>query len=117
MKSKWLEKGTIINILTKIIGVVLMALGETTLGTALLGGSGSIFNLAQGFSDGRNPEHDAEVGSLNSRKLWNTVFMKVIGVILIFLGYVEEGTAMLASAGGSVMAGQSIAEAGKLKDV
>lgn len=118
-KNKWFEKQFIVNAISKGIGLILIATGNVQLGSVLVGGSGSIFNIFQGLADGKNPEHSSlEASSFASRKLVNTVFMKVIGVILIVMGHVETGTAMLTGAAASFTAGQVLADSGKeYKDI
>ncbi|MDF1816403.1 MAG: hypothetical protein P1V20_29655 [Verrucomicrobiales bacterium] len=115
-ENKWFKKQFLLNIVSKGIGLVLIATGNPQLGSILIGGSGSVFNIFQGLADGKDPQYSSDsAASLASRKLVNTIFMKVVGVILILMGQVETGTALLTGAAASFTAGQVLAESGSVK--
>ena len=112
-KNKWFKKQFLINVVAKGIGLFLIATGNPQLGSVLIGGSGGAFNIFQGLADGRDPEYNSlSANSMASRKLINTVFMKIVGIVLILMGNVEMGTAVLTGAAATFSAGQVLAESG-----
>lgn len=118
--NKWFKKQFLVNLIGKGIGLFLIATGNPQLGSILIGGSGGAFNIFQGLADGRDPEYNGlAANSLGSRKLVNTVFMKIVGIVLILMGDVETGTALLTGAAATFTAGQVLAESGsnQYKDI
>lgn len=112
-KNKWFNKKFLVSLLGKAIGGYLMSQGQVQLGTAIIAGSGTSFNIGQGYADGKDPNHDTESEGLNSRKILSTVIQGAAGAYMASQGYPTEGAVLFTSGIGSYVAGETLAETGE----